>query len=62
MAFHEVIEDSKGHVGTEGGSTIAEEECGVHRLTYLTTLYDKCCLHTFPYRDEIMVYGAHSEQ
>ena len=62
MLFHKTVEYGECHVRVYGRRAISEQQRGVHHLTYLARFYYEGCLHTFLHRDEVVVYGADSEQ
>ena len=62
VALHQVVEDGKGHIGTEGRCSIAQQQGGVHGFAYLAALYYQCCLHALAHRNQVVVYGAHCQQ
>ena len=52
LAFlYQVVENGVGHVRTEGGSTVAQEQGSVHHFADLTAFHDQRCLHAFAHVD-----------
>ena len=60
--LHEVVNHSKGHIRTDGAGTIAKQQGGMHHFTDFAALYNQRCLHTFLYRNQVMVNGTHCDE
>ena len=60
--LHQVVEDGVGHVRTESGSTVAQQQGSVHHLADLTALDDQCGLHSLTHVDQVVVHGTHGEE
>ncbi len=58
----EVVENGVGHVRTECGCTVAQQQGGMHHLAYLSALHNQCGLHTLADIDEVVVDGTHRQQ
>ena len=57
VTFHKVVEDGKGHVGTECRGSIAQQQGSVHRLSDFARFYYQGGLDSFAYADEVVVDG-----
>ena len=59
---HQLVEYSESHVGIKSTGSEPEQQGCMHHLTYFSTFNDKGCLYTLAYRNQVMMYGADSQQ
>ena len=61
-ALHQIVEDSEGHIRTQGTCTIAQQQGSMHHLANLTALHDESSLYSLAHADEIVVDSRDSQQ
>ena len=60
--LHQVVQNGKGHIRTQCRGTIAQQQCRMHGLAYLTAFHDEGGLHTLADADQIVMDGTYSQQ
>ena len=62
VTLHQVVENGKRHIRTDGAGTIAQQQGGMHHLTNFATLYNQGSLHTLTHAYQIVVDSRDGQQ